>query len=171
MALVYFRASLVAQMVRIHLQWGRPGFNPWVGKIPWRREQLPTPVFLPGEFHGKKSLAGYSPWDRKSILQGFPDDSKDKESTCDAGDTGDVGLIPELGISPGEENGSPLQYSCWKIPWTEEPGSLLSKGSQRVGRLNTSTIRHGILQWDTSRRCLSIVCRKIVLSSKRCKYN
>ena len=30
----------------------RPGFNPWVGNIPWRREQLPTPVFWPGEFHG-----------------------------------------------------------------------------------------------------------------------
>ena len=29
-----------------------PGFNPWVGKIPWRRERLPTPVFWPGEFHG-----------------------------------------------------------------------------------------------------------------------
>ena len=33
-------------------------FNPWVGKIPWRRERLPTPVFWPGEFHGQ-----YSPWD------------------------------------------------------------------------------------------------------------
>ena len=33
--------------------------DPWVGKIPWRREWQPTPVFLPGEFHG---LAGYSPW-------------------------------------------------------------------------------------------------------------
>ena len=31
---------------------GRPGFNPWVGKIPWRRERLPTAVFWPGEFHG-----------------------------------------------------------------------------------------------------------------------
>ena len=30
----------------------QPGFNPWVGKIPWRRERLPTPVFWPGEFHG-----------------------------------------------------------------------------------------------------------------------
>ena len=40
----------------------RPGFDPWVGKIPWRREQLPTPVFLPGEFHGQWRLAGYSPW-------------------------------------------------------------------------------------------------------------
>ena len=40
----------------------RPGFNPWVGKIPWRRERLPTPVFQPGEFHGQRSLVGYSPW-------------------------------------------------------------------------------------------------------------
>ena len=36
-----------------------------VGKIPWRRERLPTPVFLPGEFHGQRSLAGYSPWGHK----------------------------------------------------------------------------------------------------------
>ena len=35
-------------------------FNPWDGKIPWRRERLPTPVFWPGEFHGQRSLAGYS---------------------------------------------------------------------------------------------------------------
>ena len=39
---------------------GGPGFDPWAGKIPWRREQLPTPVFWPGEFHGL-----YSPWGRK----------------------------------------------------------------------------------------------------------
>ena len=37
---------------RIHLQCKRPGFDPWVGKSPWRRERLPTPVFWPGEFHG-----------------------------------------------------------------------------------------------------------------------
>ena len=41
------------------------GFDPWAGKIPWRREWLPTPVFLPGEFHGEVSLVGYSPWGRK----------------------------------------------------------------------------------------------------------
>ena len=40
-------------------------FNPWVGKIPWRRVQQPTPVFLPGESHGQRSLAGYSPWSHK----------------------------------------------------------------------------------------------------------
>ena len=37
---------------RIHLQCGRPGFDPWVGKFPWRRERPPVPVFWPGEFHG-----------------------------------------------------------------------------------------------------------------------
>ena len=44
---------MVAQMVKIHLQCRRPGFNSWVRKIPWRREWLPTPVFFPGEFHGE----------------------------------------------------------------------------------------------------------------------
>jgi len=37
------------------------GFNPWLEKIPWRREWLPTPVFLPGEFRGQRSLVGCSP--------------------------------------------------------------------------------------------------------------
>ena len=44
----------------------RYGFNPWVGKIPLRRNWQPTPVFLPGESYGQRSLAGYSPWGRKS---------------------------------------------------------------------------------------------------------
>ena len=38
------------------------GFDPWVRKIPWSRKWQPTPVFLPGEFHGQRSLKGYSPW-------------------------------------------------------------------------------------------------------------
>ena len=46
-------------------QWRRPEFNPWVEKIPWRREWQPTPVFVPGEFHGQTSLVGYSPWGHK----------------------------------------------------------------------------------------------------------
>ena len=52
--LQYSWAFLVAQLC---LQCGRPGFNPWIGKIPWGRERLPTPVFWPREFHGL-----YSPW-------------------------------------------------------------------------------------------------------------
>ena len=45
----------------------RHGFYPWVGKIPWRRAWQPTPVFLPGESHGQKSLAGYSPRGCKEV--------------------------------------------------------------------------------------------------------
>ena len=58
-------ASLVAQLIKkkkICLQCGRPGFDPWVGKISWRRDRIPTPVFWPGEFHGL-----YSPWGCKEL--------------------------------------------------------------------------------------------------------
>ena len=58
-------ASLVAQMVNICLQCGRPGFDPWAGRISWRRKWQPTPVFMPGESHGRRSLVGYSPWGHK----------------------------------------------------------------------------------------------------------
>jgi len=40
----------------------RPGFDPWVGKIPWRRAWQPTPVFLPGKSPGQRSLVGYGSW-------------------------------------------------------------------------------------------------------------
>ena len=45
----------------------RPRFEPWVGKIHWRRKWLPTSVFLPGEFHGQRSLVDYSPWSYKRV--------------------------------------------------------------------------------------------------------
>ena len=45
----------------------RGRFDPWVRKIPRRRAWQPTPVFLPGESHGQKSLAGYGPWDHKEL--------------------------------------------------------------------------------------------------------
>ena len=44
-------------------------FDPWFGKIPWRKAWQPTPVFLPEEFHGQRSLVGYSLWDYK-VLDG-----------------------------------------------------------------------------------------------------
>ena len=70
------RASLVAQLVK----------DSCIGKIRWRRDRLPTPVFL-----------------------GFPCGSAGKESTCNVGD---LGSIPGLGRSPGEGKGYPLQYSA-----------------------------------------------------------
>ena len=51
----------MAQQVRICLPSRRPGFNPWVGKITWRRKWKPSPVFLPGESCGRRNLVGYSP--------------------------------------------------------------------------------------------------------------
>ena len=49
------------------LQCKRPRFDPWVGKISWRRAWQPTPVFLPGELHGQNSLVGCSPQGRKEL--------------------------------------------------------------------------------------------------------
>ena len=66
----------------------RPSFGSWVGKTRWRRDRLPTPVFL-----------------------GFPGNSAGNESTCNEGD---LGSIPGLGRSPGEGKGDPLQYSGLK---------------------------------------------------------
>ena len=60
---------------------------------------------------------------------GFPDGSGGKEAACNAGDTGAPGLISRSGGSPGGGHGKPLQRSCWRIPWTEEPGELQSMGS------------------------------------------
>ena len=45
----------------------RPGFDPWVGKIPWWSKRQLTLVFLPGISHGQSSLAGYSPWGHKEL--------------------------------------------------------------------------------------------------------
>ena len=59
------RASLLTQMVKNSPAMRGPGLHPWVGKISWRREWLPTPIFLPGEFQGQRRLVGYSPWGHK----------------------------------------------------------------------------------------------------------
>ena len=45
----------------------RHGFNPWVKKILWSRKWKPIPVFLPGKFHGQRSMKGYSPWGHKEL--------------------------------------------------------------------------------------------------------
>ena len=52
---------------RVCLQRGRPGFDPWVRTIPWRRKWQPTPVPLPRKSYGRRSLVGNSPWGRKEL--------------------------------------------------------------------------------------------------------
>ena len=56
-----------AQMAKRLPAMRTPGFDPWVGKIPWRRKWQPTPEFLPRKFHGWRSLVGYSPWGHKEL--------------------------------------------------------------------------------------------------------
>ena len=78
-------ASLIAQLVKNPPAMHETQFDSWEGKIHWRRDRLPTPVFLD-----------------------FPAGSAGKESACNMGD---LGLIPGLGRAPGEGKGYPLQYS------------------------------------------------------------
>ena len=63
----------------------------------------------------------------------FPRWLTGEKSASNARDVGGAGLTPGSGGSPGGGDGSPLQHSCWRIPWTEEPSELQFIGSQRVG--------------------------------------
>ena len=84
-----------------------------VKKMHWRKEWLPTPVFLPGEFHGQRRLAGHNSRARKEsdtterltllLPATFPGGSNSKESACSAGDPGS---IPGSGRFPGEGTGT-----------------------------------------------------------------
>ena len=110
----------------------------WVGKILWRRAWQPTPIFLPGESYGQRSLAGYSPWGHKEsdtteilILTShkepwFPGGSNGKESACNAGNS-----VQSLGREDALEKGMATHSSilAWRIAWTEEPGGLQSMES------------------------------------------
>ena len=57
----------------------RCGFNLWVRKIPWRRKWQPTPVFLPGESHGQRSLMGYSPWGCRRVRHDLVTEQKQQK--------------------------------------------------------------------------------------------
>ena len=83
----------------------------------------------------------------------FWDSISGKELTCQCGRRG-TGSIPGSGRSPGGGHGHPLQYSCWRIPCTEEPGGLKSMGSQRVRQdWETNTTQQSSFQlqsWTSS---------------------
>ena len=103
----------------------RLGFSPQLGKIPGRRKWQPTPVFLPGESHGQRSLAGYSPQGRKEL------DTTER-------------LPFHFSLSCiGEGNGNPLQCSCLENPrdggawWAAVYGFAQSR--TRLKRLSSSS--------------------------------
>ena len=81
---------------------------------------------LPGSSVHRSSQARILEWVTVSYFGGSCG-SDGKESACNVGN---LGSIPGSGRSPGERNGNPLQYTCWKISWTEEPARLQSMGSQ-----------------------------------------
>ena len=84
------RTGLLTSSAGKDLKCRRPQFHSWIGKFPWKRDRLPTPVF-----------------------SGFPCGSAGKESTCNARV---LGLISGSGRSPGREHGNPLQFSCLENP-------------------------------------------------------
>ena len=127
-------------------------FDPWVGKIPWRRAQKLTPVFLPREFHGQRSLGGRSPQGPKEL-----DTTEATEHACTELATGEwrfastqiAFLVPFTsserfqihltkqkfyGLEDPLEKGMATHSSilAWRIPWTEQPGRLQSMELQRV---------------------------------------
>ena len=85
-----------------------------------RIKRQPTPVPLPGESHGGRSLVGYSPWGRKE---------------SDMTERLHFTSLQSLGRKDPLEEGTAAHCSilAWRFPWTEEPGGLQSLGSQRVG--------------------------------------
>ena len=99
------------------LQCRRPGFDPCLGKTPWRSQWQLTPVFLPGKSYGQRNLVGYRSWGRKSkTLKRY------------------IWEIEATKPPPTEKAMAPHSSTlAWKIPWMEEPGRLQSMGSLRVG--------------------------------------
>ena len=116
-------------------------FHPWVGKILWRRKQQPTPVFWPREFHGQRSLAGYSPQGCKELdmaerlslsLDLHPRGASGQEPTCRRLKR-DAVSIPESGISLGGGHGNPLQYSCLEKSMDKGAWWAIVHGVAKVG--------------------------------------
>ena len=135
----------MAQLVSIRPPWRRPGFNPWVGKIPWKKKRLPTLAFQPREFHGL-----YCPWGRKESdtteLFSLSLFTLNKISFSIWIAIGCV-WVSEKSMAP---HSSTL---AWKIPQTEEPGGLQSMGSLGVRHnwatsLSLFTFNHWRRKWQ-----------------------
>ena len=133
--------------------------DPWVGKIPWRRKWQHTPLFMPGEFHGQRSLAGYSPWGCKeldtteytytqnSVRNGLSWWLSGKESACQCGK---------------------CEFDPWvrKIPWRRkwQPTPVLLPGKFHGQRSLVGSSPWGRKESDTTVR-LHLTSRLMLLSN------
>ena len=125
---------MVAQKVKNLSAMQRPRFDPWVGKIPWRRERLPTPVFWPGELHWL-----YNPWDCKELdttkrlslhftsLQGGISDKEaafqyKRHRRCKRCE-----YDPCLPLEKGMASQSTIL--AWRIPWTVRAWQVAKSGT------------------------------------------
>ena len=108
------------------------------GEDPRRREWQPTPVFLPGESHGHRSLAGCSPWGHKRVGHDGSDVASTGGSTVKNPPAIWETCVRYLGWEDPLEEGMSAHSSilAWIIPRTEEPGGLQSMGSQSRTRLS-----------------------------------
>ena len=101
----------------------RHGFDPWAGMIPWRRTWQPTPVLLPGESHGQRSLVGYSP--------GCHKESDTTKATSRVYTHPTISTLTNYNFLMEKEMATQSSVLAYETPWTEEPGRLQSMRSQK----------------------------------------
>ena len=141
--------TLIAKLVKnLPAMW-----ETWVGKIPWRRERLPTHIFWPREFHGLNSHKELDTSEQLSLFS-FPGGSVGKEATCNAGD---LVSTSGSGRSPGEGNGNQLQYSCLEVSMNRGACKATVLRLQRVKHnWATNTFPFAVFSWVQLLTCVQL---------------
>ena len=127
----------------------RHGFDPWVRKIPWRRKWQPTPVFLPGESHEQRSLAGYSPWGCKKVGHSWE---------CTLNTLGPSSPSPLERVLPLPEKFLwPFVLKNWKhyqgIRWQRiHMDGFLNKGNRNRGAARKQVVKEWCVRWVGRRK-------------------
>ena len=129
-------SALVAHSKEASCQCRRRRFSPRVREIPWGRKQQPTQVFLPGKFHGQRSLLGYSPWVLRRVAQNWATKQQTMPGRVTMRIKWLLGLatVSAIHVFIMLEEGMATHSSilAWRIAWTEKPGGLQTIGSKRV---------------------------------------
>ena len=157
----------MAQWRRIYLPYRRPGFNPWVKQISWKRKWLPTPVFLPGKFHAQAPRGIRQAMESQRVRHDLATKQQYNLKWCFPSGLA-VKNLPAMQemkvLSLSQED--PLEKGMAKyssilvqrIPWTEEPGGLQFMGSQRDSWA-TNTFTFFVIIMATS--LLFILCQAL----------